>query len=195
MGNGNRLSALYYGCITARCFPGSGTQSILPQGTHFAQLCCTEYFVDIYFFCRACSGWSRIIQLLFYASPSFFFARCPLSENCSSTLTIRGKVQSDFHYIQAHAMLLLHLSSRRAVRMGQHVWLLLATIVTELLVITKWSQGQFPNPLPSEVKWGWTIGATLLVLYPTIQVRSFRYFQHPHFPRFSPLFWRFLYPA
>jgi hypothetical protein len=32
---------------------------------------------------------------------------------------------------------------RRAVRMGQHVWLLLATVVTELLVIFKWSKGQF----------------------------------------------------
>jgi len=54
--------------------------------------------------------------------------------------------------------------------MGQHVWLLLATIITELLVIAKWSKGQFPEPLPSEVKWGWMIGAALLVLYPTVQV-------------------------
>jgi len=59
---------------------------------------------------------------------------------------------------------------RRAVRMGQHVWLLLATIVTELLVITKWSKGQFTEPLPSRVKWGWSIAAALLVLYPTFQV-------------------------
>ncbi|TEB40083.1 phosphatidylserine synthase 2 [Coprinellus micaceus] len=58
---------------------------------------------------------------------------------------------------------------RRAVRMGQHVWLLLATIITELLVITKWSQGQFPEPLPSKVKWGWSFGAALLVLYPAVQ--------------------------
>jgi len=54
--------------------------------------------------------------------------------------------------------------------MGQHVWLLLATIATELLVITKWSQGQFPEPLPTTVKWGWSIGAILLVLYPAVQV-------------------------
>ena len=52
---------------------------------------------------------------------------------------------------------------RRAVRMGQHVWLLLATIITELLVITKWSQGQFPEPLPRRVKWAWTVGAGLLL--------------------------------
>jgi len=58
---------------------------------------------------------------------------------------------------------------RRAVRMGQHFWLLLATIITELLVITKWSQGQFPEPFPITVKWGWAIGATLLVLYPIVQ--------------------------
>lgn len=57
--------------------------------------------------------------------------------------------------------------------MGQHVWLLLATIITELLVITKWSHGQFPNPFPVTVKWGWAIGATLLVLYPIVQVSFF----------------------
>lgn len=59
---------------------------------------------------------------------------------------------------------------RRAVRMGQHVWLLLATIVTELLAITKWGSGQYLAPLPSAVKWGWVLGATALVLYPTVQV-------------------------
>lgn len=58
---------------------------------------------------------------------------------------------------------------RRAVRMGQHVWLLLATVITELLVITKWSQGQFTEPLPTKVRWGWAIGVTLLVLYPVVQ--------------------------
>lgn len=56
--------------------------------------------------------------------------------------------------------------------MGQHVWLLLATIGTELLVIAKWSQGQFPEPLPTRVRWAWSIGAFLLVLYPTVRVRG-----------------------
>lgn len=55
--------------------------------------------------------------------------------------------------------------------MGQHVWLLLATIITELLVIMKWSKGQFAEPFPTPVKWGWAIGATLLTIYPTVQVR------------------------
>lgn len=59
---------------------------------------------------------------------------------------------------------------RRAVRMGQHVWLLLATIGTELLAITKWSKGQFPAPLPTTVKWAWAFGACVLILYPAIQV-------------------------
>jgi len=58
---------------------------------------------------------------------------------------------------------------RRAVRMGQHVWLLLATVGTELLVIIKWSRGQFPEPLPTRVKWAWAIGVILLVLYPTVR--------------------------
>ena len=55
--------------------------------------------------------------------------------------------------------------------MGQHCWLLIATIATELLAITKWSRGQFPEPLPKKVKYAWSLGATLLVLYPTIAVR------------------------
>jgi hypothetical protein len=54
--------------------------------------------------------------------------------------------------------------------MGQHVWLMLATIGTELLVIVKWSQGQFPAPLPPLVRVAWSIGALLLVLYPISQV-------------------------
>ncbi|OBZ68638.1 Phosphatidylserine synthase 2 [Grifola frondosa] len=58
---------------------------------------------------------------------------------------------------------------RKAVRMGQHVWILLATIGTELLVITKWGQGQFPTPLPTPVKWAWAFGASLLVLYPIVR--------------------------
>lgn len=54
--------------------------------------------------------------------------------------------------------------------MGQHVWLLLATISTELLAIVKWSKGQFPVPLPTLVRYAWLVGATLLVLYPVGQV-------------------------
>jgi len=58
------------------------------------------------------------------------------------------------------------------VRMGQHVWLLFATIVTEILVITKWSKGVFSEPLPSKVKWGWIIMAFSLVLYPILRVST-----------------------
>jgi len=59
--------------------------------------------------------------------------------------------------------------SRRAVRMGQHVWLLLATIGTELLVIFKWSKGQYPEPLPKVVKWSWIVGGLMLVIYPIMR--------------------------
>jgi hypothetical protein len=56
--------------------------------------------------------------------------------------------------------------------MGQHVWLLLATILTELLVITKWSKGQFTEPLPMHIRWAWAIGGILLVLYPALRVST-----------------------
>ena len=55
--------------------------------------------------------------------------------------------------------------------MGQHVWLLVATIGTELLAIRKWSKDQFPEPLPQHIKVAWALGAFLLVLYPTVHVR------------------------
>ncbi|KZV66840.1 PSS-domain-containing protein [Peniophora sp. CONT] len=57
---------------------------------------------------------------------------------------------------------------RKAVRMGQHCWLLLATIITEDLAIFKWSKGQFPEPMPQKVVYAWTVGGTLLVLYPIL---------------------------
>ncbi|TFK52386.1 phosphatidylserine synthase 2 [Heliocybe sulcata] len=68
---------------------------------------------------------------------------------------------------------------RRAKRMGQHVWMLLATIGTELLVIIKWSKGQYPERTPSYVKWAWAVGGFLLVLYPSIRV------SHPFRPSFT----------
>ena len=54
--------------------------------------------------------------------------------------------------------------------MGQHCWLLLATVLTEMLVIIKWSRGMFQEPLPLHVQWGWIVGGTLLVLYPIARV-------------------------
>jgi hypothetical protein len=55
--------------------------------------------------------------------------------------------------------------------MGQHVWLLLATVLTELLVIVKWSTGQYPAPFPKPVKVGlWTLGLGVVVVYPMYQV-------------------------
>jgi hypothetical protein len=54
--------------------------------------------------------------------------------------------------------------------MGQHTWLLLATILSELLVIIKWSQGLFPEPMPGKVKLFLSILGFLLVAYPTVHV-------------------------
>lgn len=63
--------------------------------------------------------------------------------------------------------------------MGQHVWLLLATVLTELLVILKWSsQGDghgpmYPAPFPAPVKWGWGIGLAVVGIYPVVAVSAF----------------------
>lgn len=55
--------------------------------------------------------------------------------------------------------------------MGQHVWILLATVATELLVILKFSKGQFPEPFPTKVKYAWALGGAVLTIYPLIRVR------------------------
>jgi len=124
-------------------------------------------------FVRVYSGWSRIILSSSYGWLSFSCAPYRPFENSSSILTIRGKfVHALAFAARSVQRLTVSSPSRRAVRMGQHCWLLLATIVTELLVITKWSKDQFLTPTPPKVKLGWAIGATLLVLYPTFQVSS-----------------------
>jgi len=123
---------------------------------------------------RACYGWSLIIQLLFFASRLCFFVPSPRCGNFTNMSTIQGKRSTlitiyhdtDWRCVSCPSIILI----RRAVRMGQHVWLLLATIVTEILVITKWSKGLFPEPLPSKVKWGWIITASALILYPIQRV-------------------------
>ena len=57
--------------------------------------------------------------------------------------------------------------------MGQHTWLLLATICTELLAIRKWSRGMFTEPFPFYVKLGWTIGVVILTVYPILHVSGY----------------------
>jgi hypothetical protein len=56
--------------------------------------------------------------------------------------------------------------------MGQHVWLLLATIITELLVIIKWSRGLFTEPMPGYIKVFLSTLAVLLVAYPAGKVSA-----------------------
>ncbi|EUC63415.1 phosphatidylserine synthase [Rhizoctonia solani AG-3 Rhs1AP] len=57
----------------------------------------------------------------------------------------------------------------KAVRMGQHAWLLFATILTELLIIFKWSRGMFAEPFPTYIKIAWSIGSALLIAYPSLK--------------------------
>ncbi|KAF9929043.1 hypothetical protein BGZ65_005958 [Modicella reniformis] len=54
-------------------------------------------------------------------------------------------------------------------RIGPQAWLLIANISTELLIVFKFSQGEFPNPAPTEVIYFWTVFITLLVVYPIYQ--------------------------
>ena len=51
--------------------------------------------------------------------------------------------------------------------MGQHVWLMIATIATEVLIIVKW--GDFPQPCPKNVKFFLSSVAAFLVTYPMVK--------------------------
>ena len=64
--------------------------------------------------------------------------------------------------------------------MGQHTWLLLATICTELLAIRKWSRGMFEEPFPFYVKLGWSVGAILLTVYPIVSVSGYPFITPPY---------------
>ena len=72
-------------------------------------------------------------------------------------------VRELYHYVH---------NPHKAVRMGQHAWLLFATVCTELLVIFKWSRGMFTEPFPTHIKWFFAVTSFVLVLYPTLKVRS-----------------------
>ncbi|KAF8329460.1 phosphatidyl serine synthase-domain-containing protein [Cantharellus anzutake] len=59
--------------------------------------------------------------------------------------------------------------TQRVVRMGQHAWLLLATVLTELLIIVKFGRGQFPEPFPTPVKVFFASLVFFLIAYPSIK--------------------------
>ncbi|MBW0512674.1 hypothetical protein O181_052389 [Austropuccinia psidii MF-1] len=59
--------------------------------------------------------------------------------------------------------------TKRVKRMGSHVWLSMATVILELLIVVKWSKGEFPTPMPIKVKIFWSIALFGLILYPTLK--------------------------
>jgi len=56
--------------------------------------------------------------------------------------------------------------------MGQHAWLMGATVITELLIISKFGRGRFEQPFPTPVKLFTASGAVLLISYPIFKVRK-----------------------
>ncbi|GJJ15789.1 hypothetical protein Clacol_010067 [Clathrus columnatus] len=58
---------------------------------------------------------------------------------------------------------------RKAIRMGQHAWLLFATVLTEVLLVFKWGRDVFTNPFPRHVKWSLITGGIILVVYPGVK--------------------------
>ncbi|KAH9462203.1 hypothetical protein MJO28_003007 [Puccinia striiformis f. sp. tritici] len=60
--------------------------------------------------------------------------------------------------------------TKRVKRMGSHAWLSMATVILELLIVIKWSKGEFESSfMPVKVKIFWSITLSLLILYPAIK--------------------------
>ncbi|KAJ1963754.1 hypothetical protein GGI12_001864 [Dipsacomyces acuminosporus] len=53
-------------------------------------------------------------------------------------------------------------SNPRCKRMGAHCWMLIATLLTELLIIVKFSRGEFTEPFPRHVVIFWSTVAALI---------------------------------
>lgn len=56
--------------------------------------------------------------------------------------------------------------------MGQHAWLMSATVLTELLIIFKFGRGQFNQPFPTPVKLFAGTGLVVLISYPIYKVST-----------------------
>ena len=54
-------------------------------------------------------------------------------------------------------------------RIGPQAWLLIGSIATEVLIIFKFGQGEFPNAAPASVIYFWIVFLTLLTVYPIYQ--------------------------
>ncbi|PVZ97542.1 hypothetical protein BB558_006495 [Smittium angustum] len=50
-------------------------------------------------------------------------------------------------------------------KLGAHMWLTMATVLTELLIIFKFGAGEFPAPFPNIVIIGWSIAFSIVVLF------------------------------
>lgn len=86
-----------------------------------------------------------------------------------------------FFSLPAVRELYQYISDSKCKQLGAHAWMTAATIICELFVCIKFGRNEFPNPTPSEVIYGWTIGTALFVFYvlykfvvPEIKKRSRR---------------------
>ncbi|PLW20814.1 hypothetical protein PCANC_06801 [Puccinia coronata f. sp. avenae] len=72
--------------------------------------------------------------------------------------------------------------TKRVKRMGSHAWLSMATVILELLIVIKWSKGEFERSvMPVKVKLFWSVITVLLLLYPTVKfaVPALNHQSHP----------------
>jgi phosphatidylserine synthase 2 len=50
-------------------------------------------------------------------------------------------------------------------RLGSHAWLAIANLGTELLIIIKYGQGEFPAPAPLHIKVFWAVFIAVIAMY------------------------------
>lgn len=136
----------------------------IPNLTRFM----VEVQADTVTYILGCCGWSQVTPLSSIAWQASSSAPCQPCESYTSTSMIHG-MRLFFRWLLNFFSLVADGHSK-AVRMGQHAWLLFATICTEVLLIFKWGRGVFTAPFPTHIKWCLTLGGIVVVLYPTIKV-------------------------
>lgn len=169
MGNGVVIHPLRYRGAITRCLSRCGAEPLLLEGILDILSCLKSPYLTL--FKHQSLLWMEPDHpIIILRLAGVFLCALPAVRELFQYINDPGCVPTaSFFSVCCFISLLL----RRAVRMGTHVWLLLATILTELLTIMKWSKGQFTEPFPRSVKWGWGIGVTMLVVYPTVQVQEY----------------------
>ncbi len=62
---------------------------------------------------------------------------------------------------------------------GMHAWMIMLNIMTEVLIVRKFSEGEFPNPMPTKIKVFWVIFGIVMTIFVLWQFVIYPYITRP----------------